>query len=182
MVVLGFMLSEVYACELDEEALRLIREFASMVKWWAERGRDFEGGPYEEFRKKHYGEWCERWRDWNRQLIHTSVHVAYERLKLSESPENRPKTVNVDVNFAVVHPKMVKVEGGRLRVSTVKEGYAYVKLIPKCLHQKRLLEQVEAGVWRIGQTVLTEKWAVLPFTAERLEGGVMEAISELAGK
>jgi len=46
-VVFGFTISEVYACRLDWEALRLIEEFAAMVRWWAEKGRSFEGGPYE---------------------------------------------------------------------------------------------------------------------------------------
>ncbi|MEM2597733.1 MAG: hypothetical protein QXT50_03595 [Thermofilum sp.] len=179
MIALGFTVSEIYACEPDEEALRLIQEFALMVKWWAERGRDFEGGPYEKFRKKHYSEWVERWRGWNRQLIHTSVHVAYERLKLSERPENRPKTVNLNVNFAIIHPRMVRVERGRLRISTVRGAYAYARLIPESRHQERLLEQAEAGVWSVGQVVLTERLAVVPFTASRFDEWVMEALTEL---
>jgi len=178
---LGFTLSEVYACEPDEEVLRLIQEFALMVKWWAEKGEGFEGGPYEEFRKRHYNEWVERWPEWNRQLIHTSVHVAYDRLNLSAKPEDRPKTVNLDVNFAVLHPKMLKLEGERLRisVSSGRGGYAYARLIPKGFHQKKLLEQAQSGLWVLGQAIITKNWIMLPFTAVRLDDETLEAVSTL---
>ena len=166
-------------CEPDDEALGLIREFALMVKWWAERAGGFEGGPYEKFRMRHYDEWCERWPEWNRQLIHTSVHVAYERLKLSKSPEERPKAVSLDISFAVLHPKMLKVEGEKIRVSAVKGGYAYAKLIPKGAHQRKLLAQAEAGIWRVGQAVLTKSWIILPFTAEVIDEVSLEAVSEI---
>lgn len=180
---MGFTISEVYRCKPDDEALRLIHVFASMVKWWAERGKDFPGGPYEAFRKMHYRAWAEGWPEWNRQLIHTSVNTAFGKLRLGLSPKDRPKLEAVDLNifFAVLHPKMVKIANEVLRISAYsgREGYVYVKLLPNSPHQKKLIEQAEAGEWQLGQVVLTKSWAIIPFTAEELNERKREAIVEL---
>jgi hypothetical protein len=105
MVELGFTLSEVFACDPDEDALRLIREFASMVKWWAERAGGFRGKSYGALRKENYRAWVERWLDHHSQLLHTSAITAYSLLKLSKKPEDRPKSVNQTCHMPSSTPK-----------------------------------------------------------------------------
>lgn len=176
---MGFTLSEVYSCEPDEEALKLIGEFASMVKWWAERAHGFSGRSYTDLRKAFYAEWTARWPSFNRQLIHTSASVASSKLQLQRRPEERPRHPDVEVRYAVLHPKMLKVAGNTLRISVAKGAYAYVELLPKSSHCERLLRQTEDGLWQLGQAVLTEKWIAISFTCEELDDVAFNAIEKL---
>jgi len=176
---LGFTLSEVYVCEPDGEALKIIEEFAAMVKWWAEKAKGFPGRDYICLRRAFYSEWVQRWPTLSRQLIHTSASVAASKLKLQRSVEQRPKRPDVEVSYAVLHPKMLKVTRGMLRVSMARGEYCYVQLKPKNSYQERLLEQAEEGLWRIGQAVLAKSWAAIPFTCEELDETAFRAIKEL---
>lgn len=174
-----FALSEVYPCEPDEEVLKLVEEFAEMVRWWAERARGFQGKDYTALRRAFYADWVKRWPEANRQLIHTSASVAASRVKLQRSAEERPKSPDVEVSYAVLHPKMLKVVGGRLRVSLARGEYAYVHLKPKNDYQQRLLRQAEDGLWRLGQAVLTKSWVLLTFTSYELDEMAFQAVQEL---
>jgi len=178
---MGFTLSEVFKCEPDDEALRLISEFAAMVKWWVEKARDFHAGSFEAFRKRHYGEWVERWPNLSAQLIHTSAASAYSLMRLYKKPEERPKIAEMDVQHVVLHPKMLKLSGGKLRVSVSKGDYAYVALKPISVYQSRLLEQAEAGWWRLGQAVLTRGWVAISFVADDLDEQIVRKVSQLVG-
>ena len=177
---MGFTLSEVFACDPDEDALRLIREFASMVKWWAERAGGFRGKSYGALRKENYRAWVERWPNHHSQLLHTSAITAYSLLKLSKKPEDRPKSVNLNLPYAVLHPKMLMLEGDRVRISVMRGGYAYVKLLPNSLHQKRLLQQAEAGFWRLGQAILTRSWIAISFTVDKLDEATLKRVEKMS--
>jgi hypothetical protein len=179
VVQLGFALSEVYVCKPDGEALRLIEEFAAMVRWWAEKAKGFPGRDYTGLRKTFYAEWVQKWPTLSRQLIHTSACVAASKLKLQRSVEERPKHPDVEVSYAVLHPKMLKITRGMLRVSTAKGQYCYIQLKPKNSYQKRLIEQAEEGLWQIGQAVLTKSWVMIPFTCEELDETAFHAIEKL---
>ena len=176
---MGFALSEVYACEPDGEALRLIEEFAAMVRWWAEKAKGFPGRDYTGLRKAFYAEWVQKWPALSRQLIHMSACVAASKLKLQRGVEERPKRPDVEVSYAVLHPKMLKVARDMLRVSKAKGEYCYVQLKPKNSYQRKLLEQAEEGLWQVGQAVLTRSWVMIPFTCEELDETAFHAVEKL---
>jgi len=74
---------------------------------------------------------------------------------------------------------MLKLEGDRVRIS-VMSGYAYVKLLPNSLHQKRLLQQAEAGFWRLGQAILTRSWIAISFTVDKLDEATLKRVEKMS--
>lgn len=156
-------LSELYRCSPDEEALRLMEEYSKMVGWWAERARGFGGGPYSRFRNAYYAAWRGRWPRWNSQHGQTSSMVAYSTLNLWKKPEHRPRRLEPHTPFAVLSPRVVKVEHSLLRISTTIRSFGYAELVPNSPHQQKLLEQAGEGLWQLGQVILTLEWAIIPF-------------------
>lgn len=166
-------LSELYRCSPDGEALRLMEEFIKMLGWWAERARGFGDGPYARFRNTYYAAWKKRWPEWNSQHAQTSSMVAYSALSLWRKRAKTPRKLELRMAFAVLSPRVVKVEHSLLRISTTIRSFGYVELISNSSHQQKILEQAEEGLWQLGQVILTRGWAVIPFirdvdlTAER---------------
>jgi len=157
-------LSDLFNCELDREACELLAEYPKMVEWWIERAEGFSGGSFATFRKKFYKEWKEDWKGYHSQHAQTSCLVAYSALQLWRSPAERLKFSELKWHFAVVSPKLVRIENGWLCFATKLERTAHVRLIPDSPRQKRLIEQAENGYWQIGQSIVTPEWTVIPFT------------------
>jgi hypothetical protein len=155
--------SELYRCELDSEVLRLVKEFGQMVEWWVENGLKTPKKSYSEFRRAFYEKWRRRWEGWHSQHAQTSSMVAYKLLKLSTKHRISIPTV-FKMPLAFLSPWTVKLENKILRVSIGERTYGYVKLFPDSKHQQKLLEQAEAGLWKIGQTTITPRWAIITFT------------------
>jgi len=178
--------SEIYGCELDDKAEVIIEVFPRMVEWWIERAERLIGRGlkrpvrYSEFRNMHYHEWTREFPDWNTHYAQTSSLVAYTETRL-RYPSYARRGLKVEAKFAVIHPNIVAVKGGCLRISTKPKQYSYVKLKPKDGRQNLLLEQAEKKVWRIGQVLLTRDWALIPLLkeAELLEA-LDPALSALA--
>jgi len=164
-------ISEIYSCELDDLAESIVGTFPRMVEWWIGKAeRIMEGGlrrpvRYSEFRDMHYHEWRREFTDWNTHYAQTSSLVAYTETRL-RFPSYVRKGLRVKANFAVIHPNIVAVRNGCLRISTKPRLYSYVKLNPRDRRQSLLLEQAEKGVWRIGQVLLTGEWALIPLLKE----------------
>jgi len=138
-------------------------EYSKMLGWWTEKAQGFEGGSYAKFRNTYYAAWKERWPDWNSQHAQTSSMVVYSAIQLWKRKSSGPRRLELRVPFAVLSPRVVKVERGLLRVSTTIRGFGYVELIPNSSHQQRLLEQAEKGLWQLGQVIMTREWAVISF-------------------
>ena len=179
-------ISEIYGCELDGLAESIIETFPRMVEWWIGKAeRIIEKGlrvpvRYSEFRNMHYHEWCREFADWNTHYAQTSSLVAFTETRL-RYPSYVRRGLKVEADFAVIHPNIVAVRNGCLRISTKPKLYSYVKLNPRDRRQALLLEQAEKGVWRIGQVLLTREWALIPLLkeAELLEA-VDPALSMIA--
>jgi transposase len=159
-------LSELYGCSPDEEALRLIEEYSIMLGWWAEKAQGFEGRSYAKFRNTYYAAWRERWPDWNSQHAQTSSMVVYSAIQLWRRKPGGPRRLELRVPFAVLSPRIVKVEHGLLRVSTTIRDFGYAELIPNNSYQQKLLEQAEEKLWQLGQVILTPEWTIIPFTKD----------------
>jgi len=169
-------ISEIYNCALDSKAEDIIETFPRMVEWWIGKAeRLIEKGlrrpvRYSEFRNMHYHEWCREFPDWNTHYAQTSSLVAFTETQL-RYPSYARRGLKVEANFAVIHPNIVTVRDGCLRISTRPKFYSYVKLKPRDRRQELLLMQAEKGTWRIGQVLLTREWALIPLLkkAELLE-------------
>ena len=164
-------ISEIYSCAFDSRAEAIIETFPRMVEWWIGKAeRIIEKGlrgpvRYSEFRNMHYHEWCREFADWNTHYAQTSSLVAFTETRL-RFPSYVRRGLKVEADFAVIHPNIVAVRNGCLRISTRPKLYSYVKLSPKDRRQALLLEQAEKGVWRIGQVLLTREWALIPLLKE----------------
>ena len=140
----------------------LIAEFPKMVEWWVEMPKMFKGGSFAHFRKRFYGSWRKEWEGWHSQHAQTSCLVAYTVLQMWRKTGER--TRGFGFRFSVISPRVVWIEGGNLCFSTRIGCTGCVGLFPRNKHQKMLLEQAELEKWRVGQTILTPKWSVVPFT------------------
>ena len=164
-------ISEIYSCAFDSRAETILETFPRMVEWWIGKAeRIIEKGlrrpvRYSEFRNMHYHEWCREFADWNTHYAQTSSLVAFTETRL-RFPSYVRRGLKVEANFAVIHPNIVAVRNGCLRISTRPKLYSYVKLNPRDRRQALLLEQAEKGVWRIGQVLLTREWALIPLLKE----------------
>ena len=186
---MGLTLSELYFCTVDRLAAELISEFVKMVIWWAEKTRSDKTAmeepiKFERLRSQHYKEWVKEWPDWNKQLAHTSAVQALNRLKAYKPPDRRPVEVELTTPAAVIHPEMIRVEGDFLRISVRRDSgllykYSYVKLTPLSGLGAALLRQAEAGMWDLGQAVLTYKWVLLTFASKEINSKAMALINEL---
>jgi len=169
-------ISEIYGCTLDDEGEAILEEFPRMVEWWIGKAESLiERGlrrpvRYSEFRNMHYYEWCRAFSGWNAYYAQTSSLVAYTETRL-RFPGGARRGLRVKTRFVVIHPNMVGVRNGCLKVSTKPRVFSYVKLAPKDRRQELLLEEAERRIWRIGQVLLTRDWALLPLLkqAELLE-------------
>ena len=165
--------SEVCRCELDDEALKLLEEFPKMLEWWAEKALtyvDLRSGrqrdtryAYSMFRNAFYKEWREKWKEWNSQYAQTSSVVVHSSLQLRH-PNHASDKLNLRMRFATVHPKIVRVKDGVLRVSTRLEEYARIKLFPNSEYQRKMIDQAERRVWQIGHVFLTPEYTVIPLS------------------
>lgn len=143
--------------------MRLMEEYSRMVGWWAEKARGFGGGSYARFRNTYYAAWKKRWPEWNSQHAQTSSMVAYSALSLWRKRVKTPRMLELRMAFAVLSPRVVKVEHSLLRISTTIRSFGYAELIPNSSHQQKILEQVEEGLWQLGQVILTPGWAIISF-------------------
>jgi len=67
-------------------------------------------------------------------------------------------------SFAVVSPRIAKIEDETLVFPTKQFKKAHVQLLPKNSTQKTLLEQAQNQYWQIGQIFLTPNWCTIPLT------------------
>jgi hypothetical protein len=67
-------------------------------------------------------------------------------------------------NFAVISPRIAKIENRALVFPTKLPKRAHVKLIAENPRQQTLLEQAENEHWQVGQSILTPEWCSVPFT------------------
>ncbi|MEM3489366.1 MAG: hypothetical protein QXO75_06910 [Nitrososphaerota archaeon] len=181
---MGITLAEVYKCRLDEGGLRLIDTFNRMVKWWVDRAGSQRWSSYRGFRGSFYRDWLKAFPEWSTQLAHTSSLEAYSRIRLYREPREWAIAAELNTPVAVLHPKMLKIEKGYLRITArrtkVKEDrYIYVELEPINKQQRELLKQVEKRLWKIGQVILAREWALISFRARRMEPEVLEIVERL---
>ncbi|MDR0373489.1 MAG: hypothetical protein LBI79_08045 [Nitrososphaerota archaeon] len=153
-------LSEIFTCQLDSEACTFLAQYPNMVRWWINRGKE-SAKSFGAFRGRFYRDWRMDWKGYNSQHAQTSSLVAYSVL----SRPNQVQTGEVrGGSFAVVSPRIVKVEDQQLVFSTMLAKRACVRLFPKNSTQRVLLEQAQNECWQIGQSLLTSQWCVIPFT------------------
>ena len=67
-------------------------------------------------------------------------------------------------SFAVISPRIVKLEDEKLVFPTKLSKKAHIHLLPKNPTQKTLLEQAQNQYWQIGQIFLTPNWCTIPLT------------------
>ncbi|MFA7397875.1 MAG: hypothetical protein WC046_05275 [Candidatus Bathyarchaeia archaeon] len=120
-----------------------------MVKWWVGRAKDFEDGSFNEFRNQFYDAWKSDWIGYNNQHAQTSGLVAYSALNLSKQ-KTQTKPLELKWNFAVISPRIAKIDNGTLVFPTKLSRKARIKLIVKTPHQLVLLEQAYNEHWKIG--------------------------------
>jgi hypothetical protein len=154
-------LSEIFTCKLDGETYGLLNHYPTMVKWWVDQAKEspvsFSG-----FRNYFYNAWKSAWGTYNSQHAQTSCLVAYNLLKLSEGQTRKEEEVKG--NFAVISPRIVKIEDGeKLVFPTRPPKKGHVQLLPKNQTQKTLVEQAQNQYWQISQVFLTPNWCVIPF-------------------
>jgi len=152
-------LSEIFTCRLDSETYGFLPQYHSIVEWWIDRGKE-PIQSFSVFRNQFYKSWRNDWPGYNSQHAQTSSLVAYNLLKLSRGqPIGELKR-----SFAVVSPRIAKIEGEKLVFPTKLYKKAHVQLVTKNPTQKILLEQVQNEYWKIGQIFLTPNWCAIPFT------------------
>jgi hypothetical protein len=152
-------LSEIFDCKLDSEAFGLLNQFPNMVKWWTEQAKE-PPTAFSVFRNYFYSAWKIRWCDYNSQHAQTSSLTAYNLLRLSKMQTLR----ELKCSFAVISPRIVKIEDEKLVFPTKLSKKTHVQLVPKNPTQKTLLEQTQNEYWQIGQIFLTPNWCAIPFT------------------
>ena len=152
-------LSEIFTCKLDSEAYGLLNQYPNMVKWWIEQAKEspvsFSG-----FRNHYYSAWKNAWSNYNSQHAQTSSLSAYNMLKLSKGQPIE----ELKYSFAVISPRIVKIEDEKLVFPTKQTKKARIQLFPKNQTQKTLLEQTQNKYWQINQILLTPNWCTIPLT------------------
>ena len=159
-------LSEIFNCQLDREAYAFLVQYPNMVNWWINQtstvtAEEVPAGSFNEFRNHFYKNWKKGWNGYNSQHAQTSSLVAYSVLKLSKQLQTKEE---LRYSFAVVSPRIVKIEDEKLVFPTKLSNKAHVQLIPKNPTQQALLEQVQNNHWQLGQSFLTAEWCAIPFT------------------
>ncbi|MDR0460621.1 MAG: hypothetical protein LBH62_04190 [Nitrososphaerota archaeon] len=152
-------LSEIFTCRLDSETFGFLSQYYRMVEWWTDHEKEsflsFSG-----FRNQFYKSWRNDWKGYNSQHAQTSSLVAYNMVRLSKGQS----IGELKRSFAVVSPRIAKIEDEKLVFPTKQSKKAHVQLLPKNPTQKTLLEQAQNQYWQIGQIFLTPDWCAIPFT------------------
>jgi hypothetical protein len=155
------ILSELFECKLaDSETYAFLSQYRKFVQWWLNQTKETHKS-YNELRDNFYSKWRVDWSGYNSQHAQTSSLVAFGLLK---SSKQTALIEGLGCNFAVLSPKIVKIEEDRMVFPTRFAKKARVQLIPKTVTQRVLLEQAQNGYWKLGQTLLTDKWCTIPFT------------------
>jgi len=162
--MLKIALSQIFDCHPDGEAHALMAQYPNMVKWWAGHTAEFTEGSFSKFRNQFYEAWKREWKGYNSQHAQTSSLVAYSALQLSKGNAEKLKSLELKWNFAVISPRIVKIEDCELVFPTKLSRHAHVKLIPENPRQQTLLEQATNKHWQIGQSIVTPEWCDVPFT------------------
>ena len=157
-------LSQIFDCQPDGEAHALMVQYPNMVKWWINRAEEFSEGAFNKFRNQFYEAWKKEWKGYNSQHAQTSSLVAYSALQLWKGDAERSKPLELKWNFAVISPRIVKIEDGTLVFPTKIPKKAHVRLIAENPRQQALLEQAQNAHWQVGQSILTPEWCSIPFT------------------
>ena len=87
-----------------------------------------------------------------------------QRLTTLERGAEKTKSLDLTWNFAVISPRIVRIEDGGLVFPTKLSRHAHVKLIPENPRQQALLEQAANEHWQVGQSIVTPEWCAVPFT------------------
>jgi hypothetical protein len=156
-------LSQILDCQLDGEAYAFLGQYPNMVKWWISRAKEFNEGSFNEFRNQFYDTWKKDWSGYNSQHAQTSSLVAYSALNLSKQ-KPQIKALELKWSFAVISPRLAKIEDKALVFPTKLSRKARIKLIAKTSQQEVLLEQAQNDHWQIGQSFLTPEWCAIPLT------------------
>ena len=162
--MLKIALSQIFDCQPDGEAHALMVQYPNMVKWWINRAGEFTVGSFSKFRNQFYEDWKKDWKGYNSQHAQTSSLVAYSALQLWKGDAEKTKSLDLKWNFAVISPRIVRIEDGGLVFPTKLSKHAHVKLIPENPRQQALLEQAANEHWQIGQSIITAEWCTVPFT------------------
>ncbi|MGD6805870.1 MAG: hypothetical protein ACQCN4_02805 [Candidatus Bathyarchaeia archaeon] len=161
--MLKIPIAQIFDCQLDREAYAFIAQYPNMVTWWIKRSQEFKEGSFSTFRNQFYDSWKKDWVGYNSQHAQTSSLVAYSALNLSKKkPQTNP--IELKWNFAVISPRIAKIEDETIVFPTKLTKKAHVKLIAKNSREKVLLEQAQNEHWQIGQSFLTPEWCAVPFT------------------
>ena len=157
-----FVLSEIFECKLvDSEAYAFLSQFRKFVQWWIDHVEESHKS-YDDLRDSYYSKWREDWSGYNSQHAQTSSLIAHGILK---SAKQAPVKKDWGHSFAVISPSIVKLEERDLLVfPTSLTKKAHIRLIPKTVAQRVLLEQTQNGYWKLVQILLTDKWCNSPFT------------------
>jgi 1,2-phenylacetyl-CoA epoxidase catalytic subunit len=67
-------------------------------------------------------------------------------------------------SFAVISPRIIKIEDEKLVFPTKQSKKAHIQLLPKNQTQKTLIEQAQNQYWQINQILLTPNWCTIPLT------------------
>ncbi|MDR2707451.1 MAG: hypothetical protein LBB87_01720 [Nitrososphaerota archaeon] len=153
------MLSEIFNCRLNDEAYGLLNKYPNMVKWWIDQAKDMPAS-FSGFRNHFYGAWKYAWSNYNSQHAQTSSLAAYNMLKLSKGQSIE----ELKYSFAIISPRIVKLEDEKLVFPTKLSKKAHIQLLPKNQTQKTLLEQTQNKYWQINQILLTPNWCTIPLT------------------
>jgi hypothetical protein len=158
-----FVLSELFECQLvGSETYAFLAQYRKLVQWWIDQASETHRS-YDGLRDNFYSKWRVDWAGYNSQHAQTSSLVAHSILKSSK--QTSTKEENFGYSFAVVSPSIVKIEDcERLVFPTRFAKKAQVRLITKTVAQRVLLEQAQNGYWKLGQTLITDKWCAIPFT------------------
>jgi hypothetical protein len=162
--MLKIALSQIFECQPDGEAHALMVQYPNMVKWWISRAGDFTEGSFSKFRNQFYQGWRKEWKGYNSQHAQTSSLVAYSALQLWKESAEKTKALELKWNFAVISPRIAKIEDCKLVFPTKLPKKAHVKLIAENPRQQVLLEQAQNEHWQVGQSILTPEWCAVPFT------------------
>lgn len=172
--------SEVFGIEPNGDVEELISTFNKMVRWWVEKAGSMTWSRSDHLRAAFYKDWTTEFRGWCSQLAHTSALEAFARAGMNRPPRERAAAVEIDLPIAVLHPQMMRIENGCLRIYAGREtGHIYVKLKPVGKMQETLLMQAERRLWKIGQVTLSKRWVVIPFIMDNAGSIMLKIIDEL---
>lgn len=147
--------SVLFKGEGDSAVRAFMEAFEEMVSWWLERMAASSKRSYRALRAQYYNEARARWGEWNSQHVETSGALAF----FIHSRRAGQKAMR----FAVLSPQVVAVAGERLRISIKPRLFGYVKLRIESAQQKLLLELADERLCKLGQVVLFENGAIIPF-------------------